>query len=105
MQHQELEREIRDCNSMLDEISHKLDSCLVETQLQDELESKLASVKELLGSNGEVYARIQLVLEPVQSVLTKTSPDGHPPLNSSQEALQSRCSALAAKIISTTTTV
>lgn len=102
LDHEELDNVCSECANWLDNISQKLSYCSdLSASSQDDLETKLATIQDLLLYREEGFSRVESTLELAHKVSAWTAANGHEPINNRITLLQDQWSALAAKMIET----
>lgn len=100
--HQEFVSKITECSQWIEELRDQLDFCADQSSWsQDDLETKLVLIQNLLLSKDEGFTKIQSLVELAQNVLANTAPSGHEAINNSLIALQEQWSTLLSRMIET----
>lgn len=100
--HQEFASKIAECSQWIEELRDKLDFCAdLSSCSQDDLETKLVLIQNLLLTKDEGFTRVQSLVELAQNVMANTAPSGHDAINNSLVALQEQWSALLSRMIET----
>lgn len=98
--HQEFDNQCLECTQWLEDITEKLNYCSdLGATSQKDLESKLATIQDLLLVKDDGFAKMQSLVELAQTVLANTAPSGHETINNALAALQAEWSALALKMV------
>lgn len=100
--HQEFSSNVAECSQWIEELRDKLDFCAdLSSCSQDDLETKLVLIQNLLLSKDEGFTKIQSLVELAQNVLANTAPSGHEAINNALVSLQEQWSALLSRMIET----
>lgn len=100
--HQEFASNVTECSQWIEELRDKLDFCAdLSSCSQDDLETKLVLIQNLLLTKDEGFTKVQSLVELAQNVMANTAPAGHEAINNSLIALQEQWSALLSRMIET----
>ncbi|CAK1540777.1 unnamed protein product [Leptosia nina] len=100
--HQEFSSNVTECSQWIEELRDKLDFCSdLSSCSQDDLETKLVLIQNLLLTKDEGFTKVQSLVELAQNVLANTAPAGHDAINNALVALQEQWSALLSRMIDT----
>ncbi|CAH2241590.1 jg3925 [Pararge aegeria aegeria] len=100
--HQEFTSKVTECSQWIEELRDKLDFCAdLSSCSQDDLETKLVLIQNLLLTKDEGFTKVQSIVELAQNVMANTAPSGHEAINNSLVALQEQWSALLSRMIET----
>lgn len=100
--HQEFSSNVTECSQWIEELRDKLDFCAdLSSCSQDDLETKLVLIQNLLLTKDEGFTKVQALVELAQNVMANTAPAGHDAINNSLVALQEQWSALLSRMIET----
>uniref|UniRef100_A0A2A4K817 Calponin-homology (CH) domain-containing protein n=1 Tax=Heliothis virescens TaxID=7102 RepID=A0A2A4K817_HELVI len=100
--HQEFASNVTECSQWIEELRDKLDFCAdLSSCSQDDLETKLVLIQNLLLTKDEGFTKVQSLVELAQNVMANTAPAGHEAINNSLVALQEQWSALLSRMIET----
>ncbi|CAG4999353.1 unnamed protein product, partial [Parnassius apollo] len=100
--HQEFTTNVAECSQWIEELRDKLDFCAdLSSCSQDDLETKLVLIQNLLLSKDEGFTKVQSLVELAQNVMANTAPSGHEAINNSLVTLQEQWSALLSRMIET----
>ncbi|CAH3870841.1 unnamed protein product [Pieris brassicae] len=100
--HQEFASNVTECSQWIEELRDKLDFCSdLSSCSQDDLETKLVLIQNLLLTKDEGFTKVQFLVELAQNVLANTAPTGHDSINNALVALQEQWSALLSRMIDT----
>ncbi|CAH2077111.1 unnamed protein product, partial [Iphiclides podalirius] len=100
--HQEFTTNVAECSQWIEELRDKLDFCSdLSSCSQDDLETKLVLIQNLLLSKDEGFTKVQSLVELAQNVMANTAPAGHEAINNSLINLQEQWSALLSRMIET----
>ncbi|GBO98724.1 Nesprin-1 [Eumeta japonica] len=100
--HQEFASNLAECSQWIEELRDKLDYCAdLSSCSQDDLETKLVLIQNLILTKDEGFTRVQSLVELAQNVLANTAPAGHEAINNSLVNLQEQWSALLSRMIET----
>uniref|UniRef100_T1JGP1 Calponin-homology (CH) domain-containing protein n=1 Tax=Strigamia maritima TaxID=126957 RepID=T1JGP1_STRMM len=104
--HQEFENELENCKTWLSEIGKRLAECSdLSATSHEDLESKLASVQNLLLYKEEGFLKVQSLIERAQNILVNTATAGHEAINEAVMKVQQEWSNLASKTAETKVTL
>ncbi|XP_038215060.1 nesprin-1 [Zerene cesonia] len=100
--HQEFSSNVTECSQWIEELRDKLDFCAdLSSCSQDDLETKLVLIQNLLLTKDEGFTKVQSLVELAQNVMANTAPTGHEAINNALVALQEQWSALLSRMIET----
>ncbi|CAG9579065.1 unnamed protein product [Danaus chrysippus] len=100
--HQEFTTNVAECSQWIEELRDKLDFCAdLSSCSQDDLETKLVLIQNLLLAKDEGFTKVQALVELAQNVMANTAPTGHEAINNSLVALQEQWSALLSRMMET----
>ncbi|KPJ06864.1 Nesprin-1 [Papilio machaon] len=100
--HQEFTSNVAECSQWIEEFRDKLDFCAdLSSATQDDLETKLVLIQNLLLSKDEGFTKVQSLVELAQNVMANTAPPGHEAINNALVTLQEQWSALLSRMIET----
>ncbi|KAI5642762.1 spectrin repeat domain-containing protein [Phthorimaea operculella] len=100
--HQEFSSNVTECSQWIEELRDKLDYCAdLSSCSQDDLETKLVLIQNLLLAKDEGFTKVQSLVELAQNVMANTAPAGHEAINNALIALQEQWSALLSRMIET----
>ncbi|XP_024081429.1 nesprin-1 [Cimex lectularius] len=100
--HLDFDSGVAEARQWLDGIKTRLQYCSdLSASSQQDLESKLEIIQDLLLCKDEGFVRVQSCIEMGQSVLANTAPEGHEAINDTLEALQQDWSCLVTKVVDT----
>ncbi|CAG9785832.1 unnamed protein product [Diatraea saccharalis] len=100
--HQEFASNVSACSQWIEELRDKLDFCAdLSSSSQDDLETKLVLIQNLLLTKDEGFTKVQSLVELAQNVMANTAQTGHEAINNSLITLQEQWAALLSRIIET----
>ncbi|KAL4710682.1 hypothetical protein ACJJTC_003318, partial [Scirpophaga incertulas] len=100
--HQEFASNVAECSQWIEELRDKLDFCAdLSSSTQDDLETKLVLIQNLLMTKDEGFTKVQSLVELAQNVMANTAPAGHEAINNSLVALQEQWAALLSRMVET----
>lgn len=98
--HQDFDSKVDECQHWIDSIKEKVSYCAeIDGSSQQELQSKLETIQDLLARKEEGFSKIQNLVELAQIVLANTAPQGHDAINQKLSDMQEEWSNLAALMI------
>ena len=100
--HQDFNGRLDDCFSWLANVKDKLAYCSdLSASSQEDLDSKMATIQDLLMYKEEGFVKVQSAVELAQTVLANTAPAGHDAINSNVDRLKAEWGQLASKMMDT----
>ena len=100
--HQEFHSRLEDSFGWLANVKAKLAYCSdLSASSQEDLDTKMATIQDLLMYKDEGFVKVQNTVELAQSVLANTAPSGHDVINATVDRLKEEWGLLAAKMMDT----